>query len=33
MNFKADGITELGGDVLKIKNLFIEFQQHLYQSA
>ena len=30
---QADGITELGGDPLKIRNLFIEFQQHLYQSA
>jgi type I restriction enzyme R subunit len=30
---QADGIAELGGDVMKIKNLFIEFQQHLYQSA
>jgi type I restriction enzyme R subunit len=30
---QQDGIAELGGDVMKIKNLFIEFQQHLYQSA
>jgi len=30
---QADGIAELGGDVNNIRNLFIEFQQHLYQSA
>ena len=30
---QQDGISELGGDVTKIRNLFIEFQQHLYQSA
>jgi len=30
---QADGIEELGGDVLKIRNLFIEFQQHLYKTA
>lgn len=30
---QADGIAELGGDVLKIKNLFIEFQQHLYKAG
>jgi type I restriction enzyme R subunit len=30
---QSDGIKELGGDVLQIRNLFIEFQQHLYQSA
>jgi type I restriction enzyme R subunit len=30
---QSDGITELGGDVNNIRNLFIEFQQHLYQSA
>ena len=30
---QADGIAELGGDVMKIRNLFVEFQQHLYQSA
>ena len=30
---QADGIAELGGDVMEIKNLFVEFQQHLYQSA
>jgi type I restriction enzyme R subunit len=30
---QQDGIAELGGDVMKIKNLFVEFQQHLYQTA
>jgi len=30
---QQDGISELGGDVTKIRNLFIEFQQHLYQTA
>ena len=30
---QADGIEELGGDVMKIKNLFIEFQQYLYKTA
>ena len=30
---QQDGIAELGGDVMQIKNLFVEFQQHLYQSA
>ena len=30
---QEDGIKELGGDVIKIKNLFIEFQQYLYNSA
>lgn len=30
---QQDGIAELGGDVMKIKNLFVEFQQHLYKSA
>jgi type I restriction enzyme, R subunit len=30
---QEDGIKELGGDVIKIKNLFIEFQQYLYKSA
>ena len=30
---QSDGIAELGGDVNNIRNLFIEFQQHLYQSA
>jgi len=30
---QQDGIAELGGDVMKIKNLFIEFQQYLYKSA
>ena len=30
---QEDGINELGGDVIKIKNLFIEFQQYLYKSA
>jgi len=28
---QADGIEELGGDVVKIRNLFIEFQQYLYR--
>jgi hypothetical protein len=30
---QADGIAELGGDVMEIKNLFVEFQQYLYQIA
>jgi type I restriction enzyme R subunit len=30
---QADGIAELGGDPLKIRNLFIEFQQYLYKTA
>lgn len=30
---QADGIAELGGDVMKIRNLFIEFQQYLYSTA
>jgi len=30
---QTDGIEKLGGDVIKIRNLFIEFQQYLYQSA
>ncbi len=30
---QADGIEELGGDVMKIRNLFIEFQQYLYKTA
>mgnify|MGYP003116735579 CR=1 FL=1 len=30
---QADGIEELGGDPLKIRNLFIEFQQYLYKTA
>ena len=30
---QADGIEELGGDVLKIRTLFVEFQQYLYQTA
>jgi type I restriction enzyme, R subunit len=30
---QEDGISELGGDVVKIRNLFVEFQQHLYKSA
>lgn len=30
---QQDGIAELGGDVMKIRNLFVEFQQYLYQSA
>ena len=30
---QQDGIAELGGDVMKINSLFVEFQQHLYQSA
>jgi len=30
---QQDGIAALGGDVNNIRNLFIEFQQHLYQSA
>ena len=30
---QADGIEELGGDAGKIRDLFIEFQQHLYKTA
>jgi type I restriction enzyme R subunit len=30
---QADGIKELGGDVIKIRNLFVEFQQYLYKTA
>jgi type I restriction enzyme R subunit len=30
---QADGIAELGGDVMKIRNLFVEFQQYLYKTA
>ena len=30
---QSDGISQLGGDVMQIRNLFIEFQQHLYQTA
>ena len=30
---QTDGIEKLGGDVIKIRNLFIEFQKYLYQSA
>lgn len=30
---QEDGISQLGGDVIKIRNLFVEFQQYLYQSA
>ena len=30
---QADGIAELGGDVMQIRNLFIEFQQYLYKTA
>ena len=30
---QQDGIAELGGDVMKIRNMFIEFQQYLYKSA
>jgi len=30
---QADGIAELGGDPVKIRNLFIEFQEHLYKPA
>ncbi|MFA7273421.1 MAG: DEAD/DEAH box helicase family protein [Crocinitomicaceae bacterium] len=30
---QADGISELGGDVLSIRKLFIEFQQYLYKTA
>ena len=30
---QQDGIAELGGDVIKINSLFVEFQQYLYQSA
>jgi type I restriction enzyme R subunit len=30
---QEDGIKELGGNVLNIRNLFVEFQQHLYKSA
>ena len=29
----ADGIAELGGDVGKIRDLFVEFQQYLYKTA
>ena len=30
---QQDGIAELGGDVIKINSLFVEFQQYLYQTA
>ena len=30
---QEDGITELGGDVISIRKLFFDFQEHLYQSA
>lgn len=30
---QADGISELGGDVGKIRDLFVEFQQYLYKTA
>lgn len=30
---QEDGINELGGNVMNITHLFIEFQQHLYQYA
>ncbi len=30
---QADGIREMGGDVLHIRNVFIEFQQYLYEVA
>ncbi|MDA9951946.1 DEAD/DEAH box helicase family protein [Chitinophagales bacterium] len=30
---QQDGIAELGGDVIKINSLFVEFQQYLYKSA
>ena len=30
---QEDGIQKLGGDVIKINSLFVEFQQHLYQTA
>jgi len=30
---QADGIEKLGGDVMKISNLFVEFQQYLYKTA
>ena len=30
---QEDGIQKLGGDVKKINNLFVEFQQYLYMSA
>ena len=30
---QADGIEVLGGDVGKIRDLFVEFQQHLYRTA
>jgi type I restriction enzyme R subunit len=30
---QQDGIAELGGDVMKIRNLFVEFQQYLYKTA
>ena len=29
---QEDGIQELGGDVIKINSLFIEFQKHLYEN-
>ena len=30
---QQDGINELGGDAEEIGNLFVDFQQHLYNSA
>jgi hypothetical protein len=30
---QADGIEELGEDVGKIRDLFVEFQQYLYKTA
>jgi hypothetical protein len=30
---QQDGIAELGGVVMKIRNLFVEFQQYLYRMA
>jgi type I restriction enzyme R subunit len=30
---QQEGIAELGGDVMKIRNLFVEFQQYLYKTA
>ena len=30
---QQDGIAELCGDVLKIRNLFVEFQQYLYKAG
>jgi type I restriction enzyme R subunit len=30
---QEDGIQKLGGDVMSIRNLFVEFQQYLYQTA